>query len=34
VPTDQLRLSVELCAMYWHFLLLVWLGLFGMLLLT
>jgi cytochrome c oxidase subunit 3 len=34
VATDQLRLSVELCAMYWHFLLLVWLGLFGMMLLT
>lgn len=23
---ERLRLSVELCAMYWHFLLLVWLG--------
>jgi cytochrome c oxidase subunit 3 len=28
------RLSVELCAMYWHFLLLVWLVLFGLLLAT
>jgi cytochrome c oxidase subunit 3 len=27
----RLRLSVELCAMYWHFLLLVWLILFAML---
>ena len=34
VVTDQLRLSVELCAMYWHFLLLVWLVMFGILLLT
>jgi cytochrome c oxidase subunit 3 len=24
-PTDRLRLTVELCAMYWHFLLFVWL---------
>ena len=30
----QVRLSVELCAVYWHFLLLVWLVLFGLLLLT
>ena len=30
----QLRLSVELCAVYWHFLLVVWLVLFGLLLLT
>lgn len=28
----QVRLSVELCAIYWHFLLLVWLVLFGLLL--
>jgi cytochrome c oxidase subunit 3 len=28
----KVRLSVELCAMYWHFLLLVWLVLFGVLL--
>ena len=27
----QLRLSVELCTTYWHFLLLVWLILFGLL---
>lgn len=30
---SQVRLSVELCAIYWHFLLLVWLILFGLLLL-
>jgi len=30
----QVRLSVELCAVYWHFLLLVWLILFGLLLFT
>jgi cytochrome c oxidase subunit III len=29
---EAARLSVELCAMYWHFLLLVWLVLFGLLL--
>ncbi len=29
---DQVRLSVELCAIYWHFLLLVWLVLLAMLL--
>lgn len=29
---EQARLGVELCAMYWHFLLLVWLVLFGLLL--
>jgi len=29
--TEQVRPSVELCAMYWHFLLLVWLVLFGLL---
>ena len=28
---DRLRLSVELCAIYWHFLLLVWLVLFVLL---
>jgi cytochrome c oxidase subunit 3 len=27
----EVRLSVELCAIYWHFLLLVWLVLFGLL---
>ena len=29
---DDLRLSVELCTVYWHYLLLVWLVLFGLLL--
>lgn len=29
--TPQLRLSIELCAIYWHFLLLVWLILLGLL---
>ena len=28
---DRLRLSVELCAMYWHFLLFVWLAVFVLL---
>jgi cytochrome c oxidase subunit III len=31
---EQVRLSVELCAIYWHFLLAVWLVLLGLLLLT
>ena len=31
---DRVRLSVELCAVYWHFLLVIWLILFGLLLLT
>jgi cytochrome c oxidase subunit 3 len=30
----SVRLSVELCAIYWHFLLIVWLVLFGLLLST
>ena len=30
----QLRPSVDLCAVYWHFLLVVWLVLFGLLLIT
>ena len=30
----QLRLSVDLCALYWHFLLLIWFVLFALLLLT
>lgn len=30
----DVRLSVELCAVYWHFLLVVWLVLFGLLLFT
>ncbi len=32
--TGKLRLSVELCAVYWHFLLVVWLVLFALLLFT
>lgn len=32
--TDAVRQSVELCAIYWHFLLLVWLVLFGLMLST
>lgn len=31
---DTVRLSVELCTIYWHFLLLVWVVLFGLLLST
>jgi len=31
---DRIRLSVELCALYWHFLLLAWIVLFALLLLT
>jgi len=34
VDVSQVRLNVELCAMYWHFLLLVWLLFFGLLLLA
>jgi cytochrome c oxidase subunit 3 len=34
VAVGKVRLSVDLCAMYWHFLLFVWLVLFGLLLLT
>ena len=34
IEVDRLRLSVELCAVYWHFLLVVWLVLFGLLLFT
>jgi cytochrome c oxidase subunit 3 len=30
-PATEVRLSVELCAIYWHFLLLVWLVLLGLL---
>jgi cytochrome c oxidase subunit 3 len=33
LAVEKLRLSVELCAMYWHFLLLIWLILFGLVLL-
>lgn len=32
--TDSVRLSIELCTVYWHFLLLVWIVLFGLLLST
>ena len=28
---ERLRLSVELCAMYWHFLLFIWLAIFVLL---
>jgi len=31
---ENVRLSVELCTVYWHYLLLVWVGLFGLLLST
>ena len=34
IALSQLRLSVELCTVYWHFLLLVWLALFGLLIFT
>jgi cytochrome c oxidase subunit III len=34
VPANEVRLSVELCAIYWHFLLLVWLIFFSLLLLS
>ncbi len=31
---DSVRLSIELCTVYWHFLLLVWIVMFGVLLST
>lgn len=31
IPRDRLSLSVELCAMYWHFLLFIWLAIFVLL---
>jgi cytochrome c oxidase subunit 3 len=34
VEVIDLRLSVELCTVYWHYLLLVWLVLFAVLLST
>ena len=34
IAVEKVRLSVELCAVYWHFLLLVWLVMFAMLLFT
>lgn len=32
-PVAKLRMSIELCTVYWHFLLLIWLIVFGLLLL-
>ena len=34
VEIQDLRLGVELCTLYWHFLLLIWLGMFALLLRT
>jgi cytochrome c oxidase subunit 3 len=34
VEPDQFKRSIDLCAVYWHFLLVVWLVLFGLLLFT
>lgn len=34
IAAGRLKLSIELCAVYWHYLLLVWVVLFGLLLLT
>jgi heme/copper-type cytochrome/quinol oxidase subunit 3 len=34
VAMGELRLSIELCTLYWHFLLLVWVVFFGLLLMT
>ncbi len=34
IALEHLRLSLEVCAIYWHFLLAVWLVLFGLLLFT
>lgn len=34
VEVGDIRMSVEMCALYWHFLLVVWLVLFGLLLFT
>jgi cytochrome c oxidase subunit 3 len=34
IEVGKVRLSVELCAMYWHYLLLVWLVVFAVLLST
>ncbi|MCZ6566162.1 MAG: cytochrome c oxidase subunit 3 [Gammaproteobacteria bacterium] len=34
VEVHKIRMSIELCAIYWHFLLLVWLVLFALLLST
>ena len=34
VAVGAVRLSIELCTVYWHFLLVIWLVLFGLLLIT
>jgi len=34
VELGEVQLSVDLCAVYWHFLLLIWIALFGLFLLT
>jgi len=34
VGRSRIRLSVQLCTTYWHWLLLIWLGLFALLLST
>lgn len=34
IERDRLQMSVELCTVYWHYLLVVWLVLFGLLLFT
>lgn len=34
VPSGAARLTIELCTVYWHYLLVVWLVLFGLLLVT
>jgi len=34
VTRSKLRMSVQLCTTYWHWLLLIWLGLFALLLST
>lgn len=31
IALSQLRLAIELCTMYWHFLLIIWIALFGLL---
>jgi cytochrome c oxidase subunit 3 len=34
VARSRIRMSVHLCTVYWHWLLLIWLGLFALLLST
>lgn len=34
IPLAQLRLNIESCSVYWHYLLLLWIGLFALLLST